>query len=215
MTRTIYRIASALAFISALALSLQIQSVKTDDQFILEMKVDKSVRAVGENIVFTLTLMNVGTENVTLVYGPPLFDLMYCTAEGGCYRWSNGKYFIFIVLELKLEPGEDHTETLQWNLYQYKEGKYILPKPGKYNLSGICPHAGAITPDPITITVTYTSDLNQDGKVDILDIFIVVQAFGSKPGDSNWNAVADLDKNGQINILDVFAVAWDYGKTIQ
>jgi hypothetical protein len=59
-----------------------------------------------------------------------------------------------------------------------------------------------------------STDLNQDGKVDILDIFTVAMAFGSKPGDQSWNAVADLDMNGVIDILDIFAVARDYGKTV-
>jgi hypothetical protein len=60
----------------------------------------------------------------------------------------------------------------------------------------------------------FTGDLNEDGKVNILDIFIVAQAFGSKPGDTNWNVVADIDKNGIIDILDIFAVAREYGRTI-
>jgi hypothetical protein len=58
------------------------------------------------------------------------------------------------------------------------------------------------------------TDLNKDGKVNILDIFIVAQAFGSKPGDQNWNQTADLNKDGSMNILDMFAVAWDFGKTV-
>lgn len=64
-----------------------------------------------------------------------------------------------------------------------------------------------------TITVYYGTDLNLDGTVNILDIFIVAQAFGSKPGDKNWNSTADLNKNGTVNIVDIFAVAWDFGKT--
>lgn len=213
MTRTIHRISSALVLISALALSLQIRLVKADDQFLLEMEVDKSLVAAGENIVFTLTLTNVGVENATLVYGPPLFNLM-CCAAGECYRWSDGKYFVFIVLELKLEPGENHTETLEWNLYKYKEGRYIQPEPRKYNLSGICLHAGAMTPDPVTITVIYSSDLNKDLKVDIQDITIVAVAYNTRSGDEKWNAAADLDKNGTVNILDVAMVARDYGKAV-
>jgi hypothetical protein len=63
-----------------------------------------------------------------------------------------------------------------------------------------------------TITVCYGTDLNKDGTVNILDIFIVAQAFGSKPGDKNWNSTADLNKNGTVNIVDIFAVAWDFGK---
>jgi hypothetical protein len=30
----------------------------------------------------------------------------------------------------------------------------------------------------------------------ILDIFIVANAFGSKPEDPNWNATADLNEDG-------------------
>jgi hypothetical protein len=110
--------------------------------------------------------------------------------------------------------GENHTEILQWNLYQYKEGKYVLPKPGKYSLSGICLHAEVVTPDPITITVTYDSDLNKDLKVDIQDMTIVAVAYGSKSGDPNWNSIADVDKNGVVNIIDISMVAKDYGKTL-
>jgi hypothetical protein len=58
------------------------------------------------------------------------------------------------------------------------------------------------------------TDLNKDGTINILDIFIVASAFGSRPGDLNWNSIADLDKNGIIDILDIFAVAQDYGKTV-
>ena len=119
-----------------------------------------------------------------------------------------------IVLELTLEPGENYTEKLEWNLYQYKEERYILPKPGKYNLSGICLHTGAITPDPITITAPYSSDLNRDLKVDVQDITTVAIAFSSKDGDPGWNPIADIDRNRSVNIIDVTIVARDYGKTI-
>jgi hypothetical protein len=56
--------------------------------------------------------------------------------------------------------------------------------------------------------------LNKDGAVNILDLFIVAQAFGTKLGDPRWNAVADLNNDGTINILDLFAVAGDFGKTV-
>lgn len=74
----------------------------------------------------------------------------------------------------------------------------------------------------VTIQEFLRTDLNQDRRVDILDIFIVAMAFGSASVDDpktpldetkNWNATADLDKNGLINILDIFAVAWDFGRT--
>jgi exo-1,4-beta-D-glucosaminidase len=57
-------------------------------------------------------------------------------------------------------------------------------------------------------------DLNGDGIVDILDIYILAKAFKSKPGDPNWNEVADVDRNGVINIIDIFMVAKEFGKTV-
>jgi endoglucanase len=57
------------------------------------------------------------------------------------------------------------------------------------------------------------TDLNKDGRVNIQDITMVAVAFGSKPGDADWNVIADLDKNGVVNILDITMVAKDYGKT--
>lgn len=60
----------------------------------------------------------------------------------------------------------------------------------------------------------YHGDINGDGKVDLLDIYIVAAAFGSRQGDPRWNALADLDKNGIINIVDVFRVAKEFGKKL-
>jgi hypothetical protein len=60
----------------------------------------------------------------------------------------------------------------------------------------------------------YSPDLNRDGTVNILDIFVAAMAFGSKQGDPNWNVLADLDKSGTVDILDMFKIAWNYGKTV-
>ena len=59
------------------------------------------------------------------------------------------------------------------------------------------------------------TDLNKDGKVNILDVTIAAIAYKSKPGDLNWNEAADIDKNGVIDIMDITKVAVDYGKTTE
>jgi len=58
------------------------------------------------------------------------------------------------------------------------------------------------------------SDLNNDGIVNIQDLFIVAKAYQTKPGDENWDPRADLDGNDLINIIDLYEVAKDYGKTV-
>jgi parallel beta-helix repeat protein len=64
----------------------------------------------------------------------------------------------------------------------------------------------------VTVPETLPTDLNADGVVNILDITIVAKAFGSRPGDENWNETVDMDKNGVINIIDISMVARDYGR---
>ena len=56
-------------------------------------------------------------------------------------------------------------------------------------------------------------DLYEDGKVNIKDIGIIGKAFGSKPGDDNWNPIADVYEDGKINIKDIGVVAKHFGAT--
>ncbi len=66
--------------------------------------------------------------------------------------------------------------------------------------------------DTITVAIL-VGDLNGDGKVDIKDIAIVAKAYGSLPGDSNWNPVADINGDGKVDIKDIAIVAKHYGET--
>jgi peptidoglycan/xylan/chitin deacetylase (PgdA/CDA1 family)/PKD repeat protein len=54
-------------------------------------------------------------------------------------------------------------------------------------------------------------DINNDGKVSLQDLIILAKAYGSKPGDPNWNPKADLDGNGIVNIIDLTIMAREYG----
>jgi len=49
-------------------------------------------------------------------------------------------------------------------------------------------------------------DLNKDGRVDDTEIYEVHIAFGSRPGDINWNPDADAYFDGVINVLDMLMV---------
>ncbi|UCC95255.1 MAG: right-handed parallel beta-helix repeat-containing protein [Candidatus Omnitrophota bacterium] len=55
-------------------------------------------------------------------------------------------------------------------------------------------------------------DVNNDGKVDITDLVIVAQAFGSQPGDSNWDSRADLNNDNVVDIDDLVVVAQNFGR---
>jgi hypothetical protein len=60
----------------------------------------------------------------------------------------------------------------------------------------------------------HIADLNEDGKVDILDLAIFARAYGSTPGGDRWNPRADVDGNNIINILDGVVIARSYNMCI-
>jgi nitrous oxidase accessory protein len=66
----------------------------------------------------------------------------------------------------------------------------------------------------VLFTVTFFGDINLDGTVNILDIFVVAQSFDCTPESERWNPNADLNNDRVINILDIFLVANEYGKTM-
>jgi hypothetical protein len=65
-----------------------------------------------------------------------------------------------------------------------------------------------------TITITITGDVNGDFKVDLLDLTAMTGIYGSKLGDSLFNANSDLNGDGKITILDLVTCASHYGEEI-
>lgn len=55
-------------------------------------------------------------------------------------------------------------------------------------------------------------DVDGNCKVDIFDLAAVGLAYGSKPGDSNWNENADLTGDGKVNIFDLATFGLNYGR---
>jgi parallel beta-helix repeat protein len=56
-------------------------------------------------------------------------------------------------------------------------------------------------------------DLNLDGRVGLDDLVLLAHAYGSKPGDSNWNAMADITApHGKIDLADLVTLATHYGQ---
>jgi len=58
------------------------------------------------------------------------------------------------------------------------------------------------------------ADVNDDGTVNIRDLFTVARAFGSIPGEPDWNPTADVEMDEVIGIRDLYKIAKDYGKTL-
>ena len=56
-------------------------------------------------------------------------------------------------------------------------------------------------------------DINRDKKVDMKDIGIAAQAFGSYPGHPRWNPDADVDDDDDVDLFDISLIATHFGET--
>lgn len=55
-------------------------------------------------------------------------------------------------------------------------------------------------------------DLNRDMKVDVRDLAIAAEAFGSYIGHERWKMQADVHQDGRVDIRDMVAIAKNFGK---
>jgi ABC-type transport system substrate-binding protein len=59
--------------------------------------------------------------------------------------------------------------------------------------------------DVYEIDMAYTiGDTNCDSKVDLVDIFAIILAYGSQPGDVNWTADCDINNDEKVDLIDLF-----------
>jgi hypothetical protein len=62
------------------------------------------------------------------------------------------------------------------------------------------------------VFVTIPGDINGDFRTDLKDLVLLAKAYGSTPGDANWNGNADIDGNGDIRLTDLVTMATHYGE---
>jgi len=121
---------------------------------------------------------------------------------GGPGFYGSGTVFVmtFKVINQPSLWEEDFTTTLhisRVNLWSYE---------------GSIPHE--VFDGTVVIHARLKGDLNGDGVVDIYDIVLAAEAYGSKLGDSNWNPDADLAPLwGKIDIFDLVTLVYHFTKT--
>jgi hypothetical protein len=67
--------------------------------------------------------------------------------------------------------------------------------------------------DDGAVKIKIMGDINGDGIVNIKDVIIVSAAFGSVPGDPNWDPTADVNEDKVINVKDMVLISVNYGRT--
>ncbi len=56
-------------------------------------------------------------------------------------------------------------------------------------------------------------DINDDGKVDLKDVYMAASAYGSYSGSAKWVPEADINNDGKVDLKDLYVTWANYGKT--
>jgi len=110
-----------------------------------------------------------------------------------------------------LPPNEETTITIVWNTtgvpccHNYTISATAGPVPYEFNLSD-----NSLTDGKVKIRVM--GDANGDGVVDMRDIGIVCNAYGSNPTKPNWNPYLDFNRDNRVDLRDIGIVCNNYLK---
>ena len=59
----------------------------------------------------------------------------------------------------------------------------------------------------------YAGDRDGNGCVNVNDLLLLVNAWGSSEGDANWDARADVDGSGLVSLFDLLPIVEEFGKS--
>jgi hypothetical protein len=168
------------------------------DLAIAEVETSKTVIGQGSTIQINVTVVNQGT-----IPGTSLEIALYANTT-----------LIDTQTIKALTNGTAITLTFQWNTTGFSKGTYHIT-------AFAIPILGETgTTDNIfvkgSIQVTILGDVNGDGYVEMMDYWVISQAYGSKPGDPNWNPNADIydppNGDGMIEMMDYWVISQHYGE---
>ncbi len=132
--------------------------------------------------------------------------------------YTGDKTTVPVTIELRHPGSTDPLETHVVNLDE--EGRYSFETQlqGTVDLSAKAPRFLRQTLPNVAISegaeVNFSltaGDIDGDNEVTLFDFGQLVAAFGSMPGDSNWNPVADLDGDQEVTLFDFGILVRHFG----
>lgn len=112
-----------------------------------------------------------------------------------------------------LEPNASITVSFAWNTTDVSPGyegtilATIPPLPFEMNV------ANNVLTDG-TVMIKIFGDINGDGAVNLQDLVLLAQAYGSHVGDPKYNPEADFNNDGIIGLTDLVTCAIHYGQSL-
>jgi len=150
----------------------------------------------GWHVNITVTVQNMGNYSET-------FDVKL---------FSNSQ-LMYTHHVMNLPTGQETTFTYTWDTSalqlctNYTISAEATQVPYEYNT------ANNIFVVDVKFKIRLLGDVNDDGKVDMMDIAIAQVAFGTFPSDPRWNPAADVNMDYRVDLRDIAIIAHNFGKT--
>ena len=138
---------------------------------------------------------NQGTENETF--------------EVSCYANST----LIETQTVTLTNGTSTTLDFFWDTQGTAVGTYIISATASTVSGETVANSADNTFVDGEVHVKLLGDVNGDGSVDASDLFDLSKAYGSEPGDPNWDPDCDFNWDNKIDASDLFDLSKNYGKT--
>ena len=160
---------------------------------------------MGELLEINCTIENYGSveEKVVIIYG-----------QNSSNVWTAPQHMEPIIIHsenVTVSSGAKFTSSYSWNTSNEIPGLYSISIESRMVPDETDASDNVFTIG--TVMIIAPSDLDANGKIDIVDIAIAARAYGSTPEKPNWNEDADTNRDGIINILDIALIAQDFGET--
>ncbi|MEW5920092.1 MAG: S8 family serine peptidase [Bacillota bacterium] len=109
-------------------------------------------------------------------------------------------------------------------IFTGKEGRFIVKLPlGSYKLVAKRPqYLAGVTAFRVTergsltlpLLILPVGDVNNNNRIDLVDLSLLALAYGTVPGDGNWDPRADLNGDGRVDITDLTLLTQNYSSSV-
>jgi len=114
------------------------------------MATDKAEYAQEEDIQMLCKITNLGSDSVTFTFGTTQIYDFYISDSSEIWRWSWGKYFLQVITEIILAPGDSTLALDEWDMNN-AYGDTVLP--GEYQVTGIYVYSLPFPPCPVSVEI--------------------------------------------------------------
>jgi len=183
------------------------------DNFDIYYKTDSLPQHTHDIAIISVTsdpnrAYNSQDSNITIEVVPQNQGLNYENFQVDCYVNST----LIGSETTSISPGQINPLYFTWYTLNVTPGRYTIIANASI-VQGETDTTDNINVDD-TVIVTIPGDIDGDGDIDASDLFDLSMAYGSSPGDPNWNPYGDFNIDNKVDASDLFELKTNFGKQL-